>query len=140
MARLTSLLSRILAFVLFALSWTRVAVARILPILGPAQEHRSVKVFALTEADWSALRAGSPVAAQEKSADNQQEKSKDAEQAKDSSKSEGKQDPAKSADCDQASNKDEENKGAEGKQPEAPKPADCQGPGGGDGDMGGTGG
>lgn len=148
MARVKNLLSRVLTFVLFALSWTRVAVGRILPFFNPPQEPRSAKVFALTDAEWNELRAGRDVASQEKSepkgADAQQDKSKDGNEAKDLSKTEDKNDQAKSGDCDKAAPKEAEDKGSqsgEDKKKDGPKPGECQqGPGGGDGDMGGGGG
>ncbi len=136
MAKVVSFLSRILALVLFALSWTRVAVGRILPFFNPPQEPRSAKVFALTDAEWNELRAGRDVAGQEKS----EPKSADAQQ----DKSENKNDQAKSRDCDKAAPKEAEDKGSqsgEDKKKDGPKPGECQqGPGGGDGDMGGGGG
>lgn len=147
MAKVTNFLARILTLVLFALSWTRVAVSRILPFSQSA-EPSTEKVFALTEAEWSELRAGGDVAGQEKSepksADTQQDKSKGDNEAKDSSKSEPTKDQAKKADCDKAAPKAGEEKGspsAEDKKKDAAKPGECeQGPGGGDGDMGGGGG
>ncbi len=148
MAKVTSFLARILTLVLFAFSWTRVAVGRILPFSHSAEHPPTAKVFALTEAEWSELRAGRDVASQEKSepkgADTQQDKSKNDSEAKDSSKPEDKKDQAKGANCDKAAPKTGEDKGSpsgEDKTKDAPKPGECeQGPGGGDGDMGGTGG
>ncbi|HVP43624.1 MAG TPA: hypothetical protein VMS96_09325 [Terriglobales bacterium] len=140
MRKVKGFLSRILTLVLFALSWTRVAVGRILPVFSPSPEPRSAKVFALTEAEWSALRADNSAATQEKSADQQQDKSNGAGRDKDSSKGEDKKDQAKSPDCEKAAPKTgDEQKSTEDKKKDAAKPCE-QGPGGGDGDMGGTGG
>lgn len=147
MAKVTSVLARILTLVLFAFSWTRVAVSRILPVSPPAEQPPAAKVFALTEAEWSELRAGRDVAGQEKSgpksADTQQDRSKGGNEPKDSSKTEDKKDQAKGANCDKAAPKSGEEKGSPSgeEKKDTPKPGECeQGPGGGDGDMGGGGG
>lgn len=137
MAKLRKLSSRLVVFVIFVLSLTRVMVARILPWTAHAPERPSAtKVFALSEAEWLQLRAidekNSPQQSEEKKSTPQSPDAKD-EQAKSDEKkmqkpeckpkSEGQNTPAPSDDKDKST-----------------KPACEEGPGGGDGDMGGTGG
>ena len=137
MSKLTTLLNRIFVSVVFLLTGTRLGVARILPAPESNPEPPSAKVFALTEAAWLELRAGSDGAQQDtksseekkkeppKSEEKKKEPPKSGDQSKEQSKGEG---------CDKGGSKSgEEKKG------DASKSGEC-GPGGGDGDMGGTGG
>jgi len=146
MSKLESLFHRILVCVMFVLTGARLAVARILPAPQSSQMPPSIKVFALTEDAWLGLRAGGDSA-------NQEAKSND-DKAKPSESSADKTGPSKSADDKKAPSKSAEeskeqsksgNCGKGGstsgdqKKGDASKSSEC-GPGGGDGDAGGTGG
>ena len=138
MSKLTTLLNRVFVSVVFLLTGTRLGAARILPPPQSSQEPPSAKVFALTEAAWLELRAGGDGAQQDtknteekkkeppkSSEEKKKEPPKSSDQSKEQSKGEG---------CDQGGSKSgDEKKG------DASKSDEC-GPGGGDGDTGGTGG
>lgn len=157
MAKVTSLINRVLTLVLVMLSWTRVAVGRLIPWYQPIQKPDSVKVFALSDAAWLELRAGRDITNQDKgepkSTGGQQDqsksgdsaKSKDAEDKKGDEGQKDQKDPSKTADCqDDKPKSGDDKKGpspdAGDNKKDAAKPGPCEGPGGGDGDMGGTGG
>ncbi len=144
MAKVTTLLNRILALVFLLFGWTRVAVARLVPWYQPVQKPAAVKVFALTEEEWMQLRSGQAVAAQEQSAPKGADEQKDSsKKGEDSNKSaDEKKDQAKSAECGKSNSKPDDKKGESPKEAkDSAKPGECdQGPGGGDGDMGGGGG
>ncbi|HVP50919.1 MAG TPA: hypothetical protein VMT05_02345 [Terriglobales bacterium] len=135
---MTTLLNRAFVSVVFLLTGTRLGVARILPAPQSSPEPQSAKVFALTEAAWLELRAGGDGAQQDtksseekkkeppkSSEEKKKEPPKSGDQSKEQSKGEG---------CDKGGSKSgDEKKG------DASKSGEC-GPGGGDGDMGGSGG
>jgi len=150
MSKLTTLFNRVLVFVVFVLTGARLAVARIFPAPQSSQQPPTAKVFALTEAAWSQLRAGTDVASQDKgetkSGDDQKAGSKGDENNKGPSKStDEKKEPSKSAECDKAGSKRADKNicvtPSDYEKKEGSKSSECQeGPGGGDGDTGGTGG
>jgi hypothetical protein len=156
MAKLTTLFNRILMLVVFLLSCTRGAVTRIFPSYQPVQKAPTAKVFALAEAAWLELRTGADVVNQDRGesqgADGQrskrseEERSRPGDDAKGEAKdSEDKQEPSKSADSDGAKrgeDKKDASPSGDEKKKDATKPDQSkdEGPGGGDGDMGGTGG
>ena len=127
MSKLTTLLNRVFVSVVFLLSGTRLAVARILPLSQSGQKPPSAKVFALTEAAWLELGAGGDGAQQDtkSSEEKKKEPPKNSDQGKEQKKGEG---------CDKGGSKS-----GDEKMGDASKSGEC-GPGGGDGDMGGTGG
>ncbi len=127
MSKLTTLFNRIFVSVVFLLTGTRVAVARILPLPQSSQKPPSARVFALTEAAWLELRAGGDGAQQDtkSSEEKKKEPPKSSDQSKEQSKGEG---------CDKGGSKS-----GDDKKGDASKSDEC-GPGGGDGDTGGTGG
>lgn len=146
MTKLEKLFNRFLVFVVFLSTGARLAVARIFPASPLSQKPPSAKVFALTEAAWLELRAASDGVNQEKnSVDDQKEGPKSREGNKDSSKkSDAGKEQSKSKDCDKDGSKSRgENKGAspsgDDKKGDASKSGEC-GPGGGDGNTGGSGG
>jgi len=138
MAKLDKLLTRVCVFVLFLLTGTRLAIARILP--WSSQKPPSAKVFALSDAAWAELRAADDPARQDKS------ESKNAEDQKAPSKNDDAKDKSKTADCNKGNAKNSEQKkgtapSGEEKKEDSSKRGECDsGPGGGDGDTGGTGG
>jgi len=146
MSKLRTLFNRVLVFVLFVLTGVRVAVARILPASQSSRKPPSAKVFALTEVAWLELRVGGDGANQgtksdddkkkpSKSSDDKKEPSKSGDDKKEPSKSrDDSKEQSKSSDCDKGGSKSgDDQKG------DASKSGEC-GPGGGDGDTGGTGG
>ncbi len=144
MSKLTTLLNRVFVSVVFLLTGTRLAVARILPAPQSSQQPPSAKVFALTEAAWLELRAGGDGANQDTKSGDDKEPSKSSDDKKERSKSgDDKKEPPKSSDdskeqskggdCDKGGSKSGDDK------KDASKSGDC-GPGGGDGDTGGSGG
>jgi hypothetical protein len=60
MSRMTTWLNRVLMSLVFLLTGTRGAVARIFPAYDPDPKPASEKVFALTEAAWLELRGDGP--------------------------------------------------------------------------------
>lgn len=147
MSRVTSFFNRVLALVLLLSSGARLAVARILPFSQATEEPAAAKVFALTEAAWQELRAGGAVSAQQKDESNnaqpKQESSKEAKENNQPTKDAGtEKDPSKNPECQEPAAKpgdDSKTSQAEEKAKDGAKP-ECESPGGGDGDMGGTGG
>ena len=138
MSKLTTLLNRVFVSVVFLLSGTRLAVARILPLSQSGQKPPSAKVFALTEAAWLELGAGGDGAQQDTKSSEEKKK----EPPK--SSEEKKKEPPKSSDQGKEQKKGEGcdkggSKSGDEKKGDASKSGEC-GPGGGDGDMGGTGG
>ncbi len=136
MSKANRLFNSIVAFVVFLFSCTRVAIAR---IWHAPQKPPTAKVFALTEAAWLELRSGGAAAQaadESKSRDHQKEQPKSSEDKKEAPKSgDDKKQPPKSADSDKGRSEGGEDKSG------APKAGEGeQGPGGGDGDMGGSGG
>ncbi len=152
MSKLKKRLNSVFVFVLFLFSCTRLAFARIWPFQQSSQKPPSVKVFALTEAAWLELRAGSDGANQDKSGSKSGDDKKGASPSGDDKKKDAspsgddkKKDASKSGDCDKGGSKSgDDNKGAapsgDDKKKDAAPSADCEGPGAGDGDTGGTGG
>jgi hypothetical protein len=146
MSKLEKLFNRGFMFLVFLVTGTRLAVGRILPTPQPGPKPSSAKVFALTEAAWLELRAGGDGANQDtKSSEDKKEHSKSGDDKKEPSKStEGSKEQSKGSDCDKGGSKGrDDNKGAspsgDDKNKDASKSGEC-GPGGGDGDTGGSGG
>ncbi len=136
MSKANRLFNSIVAFVVFLFSSTRVAIAR---IWHAPQQPPTAKVFALTEAAWLELRSGAAAAqasGESKSGGDQKEQPKASEEKKEAPKNGGEQkEPPKTADSDKGRSEGGEDKSS------APKSGEGeQGPGGGDGDMGGSGG
>ncbi|MGZ4817418.1 MAG: hypothetical protein ACXVZJ_02265 [Terriglobales bacterium] len=143
MSKVKTLFSRVSVLVIFLVSCTRVALTRMFPPPQPAADPPSAKVFALTDAAWAELRAGHEVAVQDKKSGDEQ---------KGPSKSEDKKEPSKRADCDKGKSGDDQKSTQPGddkksrqpgddKKTDSAKSGECdEGPGAGDGDMGGTGG
>jgi hypothetical protein len=130
MSQANKLFNSIFVFVIFLVSCTRGALARIWPASSPPKPPTE-KVFALTEAEWQELRAGA-VAVQENGESKKGEEKKESPPPK---TDEEKKEPPKCADSDQSRSEGGEDKST------APKSGEGeQGPGGGDGDMGGSGG
>ncbi|MGZ4831726.1 MAG: hypothetical protein ACXVZQ_02305 [Terriglobales bacterium] len=134
MSKVKTLFSRVSVLVIFLVSCTRVALTRMFPPPQPAAAPPSAKVFALTDAAWAELRAGHEIAVQDKKSGDEQ---------KGPSKSEDKKEPSKRADCDKGKSGDDQKSTQPGddKKTDSAKSGECdEGPGAGDGDMGGTGG
>ena len=144
MSKVEKLFNRVLMFMVFVSAGARLAVARIFPPPQLDPKPPAVKVFALSEAAWLELRTVSDGPNQEKKgSDDKKESPKSSDSDKDTSKS---SDTAKSqskSDCDKDSSKSQnDSKGAAPsgeKQRDASQNSEC-GPGGGDGDTGGSGG
>ena len=137
MSKITTLLNKILVFVVFLPTCTRLAVARIFS--HPDAEPPSARVFALSETAWLELRAVADGQNQDqrgpKAGDNKAD-SKAKDKDKEGSKTGEEKKPDTKAKCDKgAPNSDAEKK-------TVPPSGECtdEGPGGGDGDMGGGGG
>ncbi len=128
MSKANKLFNSIFVFVIFLVSCTRGALARIWPASSPPPTE---KVFALTEAEWQELRAGA-VAVQENGESKKGEEKKESPPPQTDNE---KNEPPKSADSDKSRSEGDEEKGTAPKSDEGE-----QGPGGGDGDMGGSGG
>ncbi len=126
-------------FLIFLGSCTRGALARIWPAVSPAAEPPAQKVFALSDAAWQELRGGvDPVqqTGDSKSGDEQKQPPKAGDEQKEAPKAgDDQKEPPQSADSDKGRSGGGEDKSG------APNTGEGeQGPGGGDGDMGGSGG
>lgn len=135
MSKIKTGFNTLFAFLLFLFGFAKGVVGRVFPASGGKPV---AKVFALSDAAWADLRATDTAAGQQQAGKGSDQKGadqkKDESKGNDSSKSTDKKDQAK-GNCE----KTDEKKGDESKT--AP-PSDCKdkGTGGGDGDLGGTGG
>ncbi len=120
MEKVRKLSNRIVIFLIFLLSMARVAVARIWPFHPPAGKAAAPKVFALTEADWLALRAIGDKGS--KSTPNAQQQSPEDKKA--TAPNPENKDKAKSGEEKQAEEKKLDDKKAEDKKSESAKD-DC---------------
>lgn len=146
MAKLKKLSSRLVVFVILVLSFTRVMVARIIPWVQSPDKAPAMKIFALTDAQWLELRAVDDKNSSQQTAEkktpppdtdvkDEQAKPEEKKPKKSDEKNTQKPECKPKIDAKNSPQPADKDTGAT-----TEPPCDEASPGGGDGDMGGTGG